>query len=100
MRSKGAFGSLRVRYFGPRPIIENDSVRSKGSTLLNRQFGWRLPRGIRLTVDVFNLLDAKVSDIDYFYTSRLPGEPLSGVDDIQNHPAEPRTVRAGLQMSF
>src|SRR5262249_2813687 len=26
------FGSLRVRYFGPRPLIEDGSVRSKAST--------------------------------------------------------------------
>jgi hypothetical protein len=29
------FGSLRVRYFGPRTLIEDNSVRSKATTLLN-----------------------------------------------------------------
>ena len=28
-------GTLRLRYFGPRPLIEDDSVRSKASTTLN-----------------------------------------------------------------
>ncbi len=28
----GAFASLRLRYFGPRPLIEDNSVRSKSST--------------------------------------------------------------------
>ena len=27
--------SLRLRYFGPRPLVEDDSVRSKASTTLN-----------------------------------------------------------------
>jgi hypothetical protein len=37
-----------------------------------------------------------VSDIDYFFASRLRGEPLEGVDDIHFHPAVPRTARVGL----
>ena len=45
---------------------------------------------------MFNLFNAKDSDIDYFYTSRLPGEPLDGVDDIHLHPTLPRTARLNL----
>jgi hypothetical protein len=51
-------------------------------------------------LEVFNLLNSKVSDIDYFYTSRLPGEPLGGMDDIHLHPSLPRTARVTLQVSF
>ena len=29
-------------------------------------------------LEAFNLFDAEVSDIDYFYASRLPGEPEGG----------------------
>ena len=47
----------------------------------------------------FNLFDAEVSDIDYFYASRLPGEP-EAVEDIHRHPALPFTVRRGVQFSF
>ena len=36
VQDRGPFsGSLRLRYFGPRPLIEDDSVRSKASTTLN-----------------------------------------------------------------
>jgi hypothetical protein len=49
---------------------------------------------------VFNLFDSDVSDIDYFYRSRLPGEPLTGVEDIHLHPSLPRTARLTLQLSF
>ena len=41
-----------------------------------------------------------VSDIDYFYASRLPGEPADGVEDIHTHPALPRSARIGIQFSF
>ena len=42
----------------------------------------------------------KASDIDYFYTSRLPGEPAEGVDDIHFHPVLPRTARLNLIVGF
>ena len=57
-----------------------------------------VPR-IRL-FDVFNILDAKVSDIDYFYTSRLPGERADGIDDVHFHPVEKRAFRVGMTTSF
>jgi len=41
-----------------------------------------------------------VSDIDYYFASRLPGEPQSGVDDIHTHPAVPRTLRLSLIVGF
>jgi outer membrane receptor protein involved in Fe transport len=93
-------GSLRLRYFGPRPLIEDDSVRSDASTTLNARGAWRFSRRLSASVDVFNLTNAKVSDIDYFYTSRLPGEPAEGIDDVHTHPLEPFTVRASITATF
>jgi hypothetical protein len=55
---------------------------------------------VRLVLEAFNIFDARVSDIDYYYTSRLPGEPAAGVQDIHTHPASPRSARLGLQFSF
>jgi hypothetical protein len=87
------FGALRLRYFGPRPLIEDNGARSHSSGLLNARLGYHLASGLDLSLDVFNLLDRKVSDVDYLYASRLPGEPAAGVDDIHFHPAEPRSAR-------
>jgi len=95
-----AFGSLRWRYFGPRPLIENNSVRSKATSLVNLQAGYQIGKNAKLAVDVFNLLNAADSDIDYFYASRLPGEPLGGVADIHTHPTLPRTSRVNLIIGF
>jgi len=33
------FGSLRLRYFGPRPLVEDNSARSEATTLLNVEGG-------------------------------------------------------------
>ncbi|MEZ5286689.1 MAG: hypothetical protein R2712_18150 [Vicinamibacterales bacterium] len=54
---------------------------------------------MRLAVDVFNL-DARHSDIDYFYASRLPGEPAGGADDIHLHPVLPRSAWVSLLIGF
>ncbi|MBV9840057.1 MAG: TonB-dependent receptor [Sphingomonadaceae bacterium] len=91
---------LRLRYFGPRPLTQDGAVRSKATTLLYADLGYRLSRRIMLGLTVFNLLDSRASDIDYFYTSRLPGEPMSGVDDVHTHPSEPREVRASITATF
>jgi outer membrane receptor protein involved in Fe transport len=93
-------GSLGVRWFGPRPLIEDDSVRSASSTIVNGDLVFHLRPGWAIQASAFNLLDAEVSDIDYFYASRLPGEPLEGVDDVHTHPTPPRTLRIGLVASF
>jgi len=93
---RGAFGSVRLRYFGPRPLVEDDTVRSQSSALVNFEGGYKIGKGLRVAVEVFNLLDAKASDIDYYYRSRLRGEPAGGFNDIHTHPAIPRTLRVNF----
>ena len=95
-----SFASLRLRYFGPRPLVDDNSVRSQATTLLNAEGGYQLARRLRLNVEVFNLANARVSDIDYYFASRLPGEPLAGVEDLHTHPAAPRTTRVSLVVGF
>ncbi len=97
---KRAFGGLRVRHFGGRSLVEDDSVRSDDTTLVNGQAGLRLGRNATVVVDIFNLFDAEVSDIDYFYTSRLPGEPAGGSTTFHLHPALPRSARVSLRLGF
>jgi hypothetical protein len=98
--SRLVFGSVRLRHFGPRPLVEDATVRSQATTLWNGEIGYRISRAARVVLEGFNLFDAAVSDIDYFYRSRLPGEPLEGVDDVHTHPALPRTLRLGVHVSF
>jgi len=94
------FGQFQLRYFGARPLTEDDSVRSKATTLAYLRVGCKITPNVRLAIDVFNLFDRKASDIDYFYASRLQGEPLAGVEDVHFHPVEPRRIRASLIANF
>jgi outer membrane receptor protein involved in Fe transport len=94
------FGHLQLRYFGPRPLIEDDSQRSKATTLAYLRVGYKITKDLRLALDVFNLFDRKASDIDYYYASRLPGEAAGGVDDRHFHPVEPRSLRLTLTANY
>ena len=89
-----------MRHFGPRSLIEDASVTSRRTTLWNGEVGYRVSARTRIVLEAFNIFDAKVSDIDYFYTSRLQGEPAGGVDDVRFHPALPRSARVGIQILF
>jgi len=96
---RGVFAGFRIRHFGPRPLVEDASVKSKATTIFNGAVGYKLSETIRLTLEGYNLLDAKVSDIDYFFASRLRDEPAP-VEDIHFHAAIPRSARASLRVSF
>lgn len=93
------FGVLRLRYFGARPLIEDNSVRSAASSLVNLRVGYRFSRQTQLYLDVYNLLNKNANDIEYWYDSQLPGE-AAPVFDRHIHPTEPRGVRVTLTHRF
>ncbi|MCB9889456.1 MAG: TonB-dependent receptor [Planctomycetes bacterium] len=94
------FASLRMRHFGRRSLIEDDSVRSSATTLFNLRLGCALSDATNLSLDVLNLFDAKDQDIAYSYTSRLAGEPAGGVADVHFHPVEPFMLRLTFEARF
>jgi hypothetical protein len=55
---------------------------------------------VRIELEGFNLTNRKASAIDYYYTSRLPGEPAAGVNDTHFHPIESRSFRISLNANF
>ncbi|WP_238995273.1 TonB-dependent receptor [Sphingomonas solaris] len=95
----GVTGSLRVRHFGAAPLIEDGSVRSNPTTLVNLGTYYTAGR-VKIGVDVLNLFDARDADITYFYASRLQGEPAGGVEDRHIHPVEPRQLRVSMRYSL
>ena len=60
--------------------------------MLNLLAGWS-NKTWRLSLEILNLLDSDDHDIDYYYASRLPGEPSAGIEDIHFHIFEPRQAR-------
>lgn len=89
----GLYTTWNVRFLGPRALIEDNSARSKSTTVVNMETGWEQER-FKVAVVFLNLFDSHDHDTDYFFASRLPGEPLDGVPDIHFRPLERFSVRA------
>jgi outer membrane receptor protein involved in Fe transport len=99
MQDQGWYGSLRWRYFGERPLEENDIVRSDATSVINLRAGYQWSQW-KVTLDALNLLDSDDRDIEYYYASRLTGEPAEGIEDSHYHVMEPRTVRLNIGCRF
>jgi outer membrane receptor protein involved in Fe transport len=97
--SDGWKASLRVRHLGPSPLIEDNSVRDKGSTVINlrgaRDFG-----AVEVYGELLNVLDSKDKDIAYFYESYVPAFDAAPTDGRLSRVVEPRTVRVGATYRF
>jgi len=91
--------AVRVRYLGPHPLIEDNSVRSPATTVVNlraaRRFG-----PVEVTAEMLNIFDTARADADYYYASRLPGEPVDGIEGIHSRTVEPRMLRIGATITL
>ncbi|CAM2070811.1 TonB-dependent receptor [Sulfidibacter corallicola] len=97
---RGLSGGLRLRHFSGLPLIEDNSVRGMATTLVNGSLHYDFGRRIEVGVEVFNLLDEDDRDIQYYYASRLAGEPAQGIEDVHYHPVEDRNVRLVFQWRY
>ena len=93
------FGGARVRYFGPAPLIEDNSARSNSTLVVNLEAGYHVTPSFSVVATVFNVLDADDNDITYYYESQLRSESAP-VADYHFHPVEPRTVRVAATLKF
>jgi outer membrane receptor protein involved in Fe transport len=94
--------AARLRYLGPHALIEDDSVRGDDTLLVNLRAAWTPQRfkGWEIYGELLNALDSKAHDIDYFYETRLPGEPAEGIAGRNSRIVEPRQVRVGIKKTF
>ncbi len=93
------FGALQLRYFGPRPLLEDNSQRSKSTATLNGRIGYKFNPKLKIELEGFNLTNRKASAIDYYYESQLKKE-TSPVADAHFHPIESRSFRVTLVANF
>lgn len=91
--------SLRLRHFGKRTLDSFNEMRSASSTVVNGRVQYQLDRW-QFSAELFNLLNSRASDIEYFYSSRLPGETAEGIADKHLHPMTPRSLRLSLSYRF
>ena len=96
---KGLWGSLRLRYFGPRNLTSDAIYRSNSTALLNAEAGYHINDRWRVSAQLFNLLNRYDHDIDYAYTSRITPTAAAEFTDVF-HPVEPFQVRFMLVRTF
>ncbi|EQA36325.1 TonB-dependent receptor [Leptospira inadai serovar Lyme str. 10] len=100
----GFFGAIRVRYFGPRPLVQNNSVRSTPSTFWNIKIGKKLSENLNLSLDIFNIFNSHAPQVQYYYATRLknedPGPDDGGYNDTLTHPSAPRNFRVSISGTF
>lgn len=98
------FGGVQYRMMGPRPLTDDDSVRSPATNLVNARVGYKVTETVAVRLDVNNLFNARTQQISYYYASRLQNEPISavgtGINDVHFHPAEPLGARLSLTARF
>ena len=116
-KETGWFGGLGYRYFGPRPLTEDNAFVSPATGLLNARAGYNFENGWRIQLDAFNLTNSKSDQITYAYGSFLktdslfkacnaPGSTVpiavcqNGVTDRVFKPVEPLAVRLTLLGKF
>jgi len=90
---------LRLRLFGRRPLIEDNSLTSRPTTLFDMQVGYKFTERVQMRLDIFNLFNSHAHQIDYYYPSQLPGESAP-VYDIHYKPVEPFSARLSLNFTF
>ncbi len=95
----GFFSSLRLRYFGPRPLEESNEVRSSETILLSGEIGYRLNRTWTISAEALNILDRRDQDIAYYYESRI-SPAATPRSEVHFHPVEPFQVRVALTARF
>jgi outer membrane receptor protein involved in Fe transport len=94
----GSSATLRLRHFGGAPLTEDNSITKDGTTLLN--FAMSIPFAEdQITFEILNILDAKDSDISYYFESRLPQE-TEGSKDLHFHPVESRAFKISYRKLF
>ena len=97
--TRGFYGAARLRHFGGYPLIEDNSVRGTSTSLVNVNTGYRFGRA-RVGIALMNVFNAPARDIQYFYASRLRGEPAGGVEDVHYHPVEPRHISVSVAVGW
>jgi hypothetical protein len=90
--------AIRVRYLGPGPLVEDDSVRSPSTTLVNAGVSKQMGT-VKVGFEILNLFDVDAYDMVYFYESRLRSESVA-VADIHFHPVRPLTAALSLTTGF
>lgn len=97
--SEGWEATIRLRHLGPSPLVEDNSVRDKGSTVVNLRAARKFP-DFEVYGEILNALKSRDKDIAYYYESFIPDFDAAPVEGRMSRVVEPRTVRVGATYRF
>jgi outer membrane cobalamin receptor len=95
----GLSTSAEMRYLGDRVADDFGFHTARGYTLFNWNARDRY-KALEAFLSIENLADTKWREAQFFFTSRLPGEPAGGVPDVHFTPGNPRTFLGGIGLHF
>ena len=88
-----------MRYLGDRPADPARAQTARGYALFNWTARYRY-KTLEAFLSIENLFDTEYREGQFFFVSRLPGEPAQGVPDLHFTPGAPRSFLGGLAMHF
>ena len=88
-----------MRHIGDRWADEHRQQTARGYTLFNWTSRYR-HKTLEAFLSIENLASTEWREAQFFFTSRLPGEPAAGVDDIHYTPGTPRSFVGGMALRF
>jgi len=91
--------SLEMRHLGNRPADEDRTQTARGYTLFSWTGRYRY-KALEAFLSVENLTNTDWREAQFFFNSRLPGEPAGGVPDIHFTPGTPRSFMGGIALHF
>ena len=95
----GLSTSAEMRYLGDRVADDFGFHTARGYTLFNWNARYRY-KALEAFLSIENLADTKWREAQFFFTSRLPGEPAGGVPAVHFTPGNPRTFLGGIGLHF
>jgi outer membrane cobalamin receptor len=95
----GLSSSLGMRYLGDRYADEDRHQTARGYMIFDWTARYRY-KWLEAFVSIENLTNTEYREAQFFFTSRLPGEPATGVPDIHYTPGNPISAMGGLALRF
>ncbi len=95
----GLASSVEMRHIGDRWADDLRQQTARGYTLFNWTGRYR-HKNVEAFLSIENLTNTDWREAQFFFTSRLRGEPASGVDDIHFTPGTPRSFFGGIALHF
>ncbi len=94
----GIRGSLRYRYLGERPLIEDESVTAQDYFIMDAVINYRKP-SYEIGLSIENIFDQKWREAVFYDSSQLQGE-AAPVDDVHFTPGTPFLAKLSFTYFF